>query len=446
MPGIDGIVSGLDTSAIINGVMETMRRPIASMEITKGGLEAKRSAYRDFNTLLGDLETAVQGMDSANELGSFDVTSSQEAKISATATGGAAAGTYDVRVVRLAENSIHRSRGFNSPTSTIARGNMTLTIAGQTTQFQIRGSNGNNTVASLAAYINDNVDGATAYVLDTGVGSNPHRLMISADQTGVANRVNLSYQRTGGGTNPSFQIANSAVDAEMRFGGLTVRKPTNTVTDLIPGVTLDLHAPTSGYAKITVAADPDGMADSIEEFIDSYNEIVDFLTEQRGSAEADGGPLATDSTTRTIERRLANVLSSGFATGSISGLNEIGIGTGQDGKLAFDRSDFDTALTDHYSDVVTMLAGSSGLFASMATVTGDVTDPTTGLIEPRIDGLSTEIDDVQERIERQEARLEREEQRLRAQFTALELIMAEYQSTESFLTQQLEALNSINAS
>lgn len=442
MPGIDGIVSGLDTSAIIQGVMDSMRRPIQHMEITKGGLEAKRTAYRDLNSLMSDLESAVDALDSAGELGSFGVTSSQETKISATASGSAQAGTYDVRVVRLAENSIHRSRGYSAPTSQIANGTMTMTIAGQTTQFQVNAGNGNKTIAGLADYINDNVDGATAYVLDTGVGSSPYRLMINADQTGVANGVTLNFQKQGGGSNPSFQTANAAVDAEMRFGGLVVRKPTNTVTDLIPGLTLELQAPTSGAAKITVTSDPDGMADSVETFVDAYNAVADFIIEQRGSAETDAGPLNTDSTLRTIERRLAGVLGRGFATGQISGLNEIGIGTGQDGRITFDRSAFDTAVTDHYTDVVTMLSGTNGLFAAMNSVASGVTDPTTGLIEPRIEGLGSEIDIVAERIERQEARLEVEEERLRAQFTALELIMAEYQSTESFLTQQLESLNS----
>jgi flagellar hook-associated protein 2 len=419
-----------------------MRRPIAAMEITKGGLEFKRTAYQELNTLLGTLETAAEALDSPSEFGSFGATSSQETNISATASGAAVAGNYDVSVVRLAENSMHLSRGFATSASLMADGAASITIAGTTTAFQIDTASGNNTLAGLASYINDNVIGATAYVLDTGVGAAPFNLVINSDASGVANGVNLTYTQQGAGTDPGFQLANAAVDAEMDFGGLTVQKPTNTVTDLLPGLTLELQGPTTGPARISVSADPSAMADSVETFVDAYNGVMDFIVEQRGTADSEGGALATDSTLRAIERRLANVISGSFATGAVTGLNELGIGTAQDGSLEFDRTDFETAVSDHYSDVMTMLSGPTGLFASMTTVASAVTDPVTGLLDPRIDGLSTEIDDMELRIEVQEARLVVEEARLRAQFTALELIMADYQATENFLTQQFEAMNS----
>ena len=184
------------------------------------------------------------------------------------------------------------------------------------------------------------------------------------------------------------------------------------------------------------------MSDNVQTFVTAYNEIVDFLHAQTAGEDQEAGALSGDSTVRTIERRLANVLSSGFATGSVTSLNELGIGTSQDGKLTFDKTDFESTLTDHFGDVMSMLAGPSGLFASLRTVAEQVTDPTTGLLEPRIDGLSGEITDMEARIERQEARLDVEEERLRAQFTTLELIMSEYQATESFLTQQVGQWNS----
>jgi flagellar hook-associated protein 2 len=169
---------------------------------------------------------------------------------------------------------------------------------------------------------------------------------------------------------------------------------------------------------------------------------MDLMIEQRGSADSEGGALATDSTVRAIERRLAGVISGGFATGAVTGLNELGIGTAQDGRLEFDCTDFETAVADHYGDVTTMLSGPTGLFASMTSVASDVTGPVTGLLEPRIDGLSTEVDDMAVRIEVQESHLVVEEARLRAEFTALELIMTGYQSPENFLAQQFEAMNS----
>jgi len=445
MAGIDGIVSGLDTTAIINGVIGTMRRPITAMEITKGGLQAKQTAYREFNTLLTTLETTLEGLDTPGEFGAYTTTSSQETQVTGTAGVGAIAGAYSLEVTALAEGSLETSNGFSAASQVIGDGTMSVTVGTTVTAITVDTASLNNTPTLLAGYINDNVLGAFAYVVDTGVaGANQFRLMVGAEETGTANAVSSTFSQTGVGAGLSFTQSNAAVDASMVFGGLTIVKSENVVSDVIPGVSLELLAPTTGTATVTVGTDATAIGDNVDTFVTAYNAVMDFIIAQRATDETLAGPLSGDSTLRTIERRLATVMGTGFATGQVSGLNEIGIGTDEAGRLVFDRTEFETGLGDHFSDVMTMVSGPTGLFVGMRDVADQVTDPTTGLIDPRIDGLDTEIDGMTEDIARQEAFLTAYEARLRAQFTQLELIMSEYQATESFLDQQIETWNSQN--
>jgi flagellar hook-associated protein 2 len=168
MTGIDGIISGLDTSAIISGVLSALRRPIRTMELQKGGLEAKRTAYRELNTLLGNLATTLAELDTTGEFGSFTTASTQADAITATAGEGAIAGSYAVSVTALAEGSLDVSNGFSATTDVIANGSLDITVGGTLSSITINAAALNNTPASLAQYINDNVDGAFAYVVDTG--------------------------------------------------------------------------------------------------------------------------------------------------------------------------------------------------------------------------------------------------------------------------------------
>jgi flagellar hook-associated protein 2 len=442
MAGVDGLVSGIDTGSIVSGIMAAARRPLAKLQEQFDQLSAQRSAMQEFNTLLGELQTAVEAMDTASEATAYSLSSSQPDKIDATVSGDPAPGMYSVRVDHTALNTVRRSQGLSSPTKQLRKGNLKLTIGGQVTNVPIQTANGTRTIEGIADYVNDNVTGVRAYVLNTGSGSSPYRLMLESEETGTNNALSTQVSHQGGsGTKLNISSAQSARDARLVVSNTTVYTQSNQPVDVIPGLTFDIKAATTGDAQITVGRDAQQTADNVQGVVDAYNELSSFMNRQAGSSASEGGPLAGDSTMRTINRRIQSVLNTAGGFGTISGMNAIGLGSAQTGDLEFDAAAFKTALLNNPGDVMSTLTGPNGLFGELAAELDVIGDPVTGLIQPRIESFDTRMTDLTDRVEQTEERLITYEETIRAQFVAMELAIARYDSTSSFLDQQLAQWN-----
>jgi flagellar hook-associated protein 2 len=436
MPAVDGIISGLNTSSIINQLVDAARAPIRAMQSQIDDLSVRKSRLQDLNGLLGSLKTALDAVDGETELPAFSATSSQPDALGVTVNGEVLPNSYDVRVYRLAESTLLRSQGFSSPDQQLRRATLKITVDSQTTNVPIQDANGSRTPEGLAAYINENVDGVHAYILNTGSGATPYRLMIEGDDTGAAHQVTTSINNQGGpGTKLSLGTQRDAIDAQMRIEGLYVYSETNTPDDILPGIQFDLKGITDGYAKITIGRDAETMATNVQAVVDAYNDIQEFFSDNIG-LDADPA-MQGDQTVRTIQRRLQSALGAGYGNSEIAGLNSIGIGTAQDGTLEFDAAAFTSKSGTNFDALVDMLTGSDGLFGAMYSTVDTVIDPASGIIQPRIDSVDSQVDSLGDKILSAEYRLEMYEDTLRSQFTAMESLLAQYQSTSDYLSAQL---------
>ena len=438
MPAVDGIISGLNTSSIISQLVDAARSPIRAMQSQIDNLSVRKSRLQDLNGLLGSLKTALDAVDGETELPAFSATSSQPDALGVSVTGDVQPGSYDVRVDQLAESTLEKSQGFSSPTDSLKNTDLKITVGSQTTMVEIRSSNGNNNIADLADYLNENVDGVHAYVLNTGDGNEPYRLMIEGDDTGEANAVSTSIKyRGGGGIKLSLSTQRTAQDAELSFEGIPVYSASNAPDDIIPGVQFDLKEATDGYAIVTIGRDAETMATRVQSVVDAYNEIQDFFSANIG-IDADAA-MQGDQTVRTIQRRLQSAMGAGYGNSEIAGLNSIGIGTSQDGTLEFDSAAFTARSGTNFDALVDMLTGTDGLFGAMYSTVDTVIDPATGIIQPRIDSVDSQVDSLEDKILSAEYRMEMYEETLRAQFTQMESLLAQYQSTGDYLSAQLLA-------
>lgn len=441
MAGVAGLVSGIKTNEIVSQLVAAARRPISNLQSRFTELSAKRDAMQQFNTLLTSLQSAIGAVDTPFELGAYTATSSQDSALGVSVTGNAPPGSYGITVVSLAEASLERSSGFTLPTDTINDGTLDINVGGTITSVTIDAATGNNTPDTLVSYINDNISGAQAFVLNTGNGSNPYEIVLQSDDTGLANAVSSSMTTTGaGGTNLTFAAVQTAADAEMSIAGTTVFTASNSPIDVIPGVTLDLKGATTGAANITINANAQGTADNVQSVVDAYNGLRSFVRAQSGSSGGVGGLLAGDNTLRTVSQRLQNIFGSVPALGSFAGIGALGLASAQSGEMEFDSSVFISALGSSSDDVMDMLIGTGGVFTDLAAEIDIVADPTTGLVQPRLDNFETRMDDLATRVATQETRLEAYEQSLRDEFVNMELILSKYQATGDFLTTQLELL------
>jgi len=430
---VDGLVSGLDTTSIIEAYLSVYGAATDRLESQQSDLETRLGLLQEFNGYLDDLQAIVEQYEEASDLRVSSAISSSESVMTVTAANGAQPGTYAVEVVSLAQSEMEVSQGYASTSDVVGTsGSITITVAGVDTTIDVSEANGNHTLSTLVDSINEEVDGATAYILNDGA-ANPYRLVVVADDTGAANTVEIT-DTLAGGTAPTFTEQIAAADAEISMAGLPIYSSTNTFNDVVPGVTM--QAVSVGTTTVSVDLDTEGIVTIAQEFVDAYNAVAGFIDDYTGMEE--GGTvssLAGDSDVlSSVTSNLQTVMSGLYQSGDLQGTSILGFATQQDGSLTLDTSKLTNALADYPDDALEILAGENGIFASMDGRLDIVLDPDYGSLALRQDSLDTQIDDVQEQIDNANEAMELYESALRQQFINLELALAEMQSMSGYLT------------
>jgi flagellar hook-associated protein 2 len=434
-----GVGSGLDVNSIVTQLMEVERQPLNRLESDKRGLEAQLSAFGRLKSALTTFQDALADLKSLDAFEVYKAESSDETAFTATANSSAATGSSDIQVVHLAE--AHKMGSVSIPdTGTTALGGtgdqVNITVNGNS--FSVDG--GGMTLSQLRDAINDAPDnaGVSATIISENSGS--HRLVLTSTETGNENALGLSF--TGSlGTDLGLTNINlpTELDAELRVDGLyTITRSSNTIDDAIAGITLNLIGETAGKVQLNVSRDTDSVKESVQAFVDAFNELKTTFDSLAG----EGDDLEADSTLRGIENQLQGVFNTVPAglTGSFSYLSEVGVSFQRDGTLALDSADLESAINADFAGMAELFAHDSQGYLFRLDGLIDRFVQTEGLIDVRQDGLNSRIDVTEQRIADMQYRLETREQRLRNQFTLLDTLMGELQSTSTFLSQQLAAL------
>ncbi|HHO59177.1 MAG TPA: flagellar cap protein, partial [Thiotrichales bacterium] len=211
------------------------------------------------------------------------------------------------------------------------------------------------------------------------------------------------------------------------------------INDVISGVTLNLVNADPGVSyTVGVERDLEAVEASVQKFADTFNELRSSIKSLRN------GQLEADSSLLSIERQVFAVLNTPAAGGVYSVLSEVGLSMQKDGTMSLKSSDLSAALQSDFNGVAQLFAADGQGFANRLTTLADTWLTTGGLIESRTDGLNSRIDDLLNRQDAFERRLITTEERFRAQFSALDSLVGQLQSTGNFLTQQLAQLPGAN--
>jgi flagellar hook-associated protein 2 len=455
-----GLASGLDTKAIIQALVSIERRPIAALEQKKTSLGKQKSLFGDLRGLLSKLETAAKTLKTTTGFLARKATSDKEEIVTASAGSSAAAGTYNLRVISLAKAQVNASAGSASPTASLgAPGTLQIDIGGATHLIAVGGVvNGVTeppTLERIAAAINAADDanqvGVRAEVVDTGNtangGANRYQLVVRSEQTGSAGAFTISFDDG----DPAFQTVVNSVgsnrltqgtDAQVQLnGGVVVSRSSNTISDLITGVTLELKSEASPTqnVSITVANDATATTKKVQDFVDAYNKVVDFLADQNqldpeGKAK---GPLFGDSTLRSLRSGLRTITGSLVSTTGNSAyqmLSQIGVKADTAGKLTLTAADLETAMAaDEDAVAAVFTAPTNGIAGRIIDQIDVYTDSVDGLIKNRTDTFDRQTKDATNRITQAERRLTSFEKQLELKYANLEQLMGRLQSQGSSL-------------
>ncbi|MEI7842383.1 MAG: flagellar filament capping protein FliD [Gallionellaceae bacterium] len=233
----------------------------------------------------------------------------------------------------------------------------------------------NNSMQGIRDAINAAKIGVSASIVNDG-GAKPNRLVLTSDEIGAANNLNISVSgdaalsdlltHDAAGTQKLSEIV-AGKDASLVIDGIPVSKTTNIINDAVPGVTLNLLAAGSKNT-LKIGRDTESVKTSVEGFVKTYNDLKKTIKDLTAYNEATkkGATLQGDSAMRSLERELDSMLATPLGTpaGSYTSLSQIGISKQTDGSLAIDSGKFGKAMEEKFNDV-------AGLFASI----GKTTDP-----------------------------------------------------------------------
>ncbi len=392
---INGLNSGLDTAAIIDGLVALNRRPIditiakRDLEIEKlASFEDLKSRLLTFKSQVGELNTESEFLSIAGSFSNNSATSTNTV-VNVTTTSQASSGTFSFAVNQLAqEGKLTTARGFSSLNDSIAQGTFQITVGSETQLIEINETN--NTIDGLRLAINNSGISANATFLNDGNSEAPLRLVISGTKTGADNGVSaqLFHSVIGGGQVDAlpFTETQTAQDAIIIVDGVQATKSTNTVTDVIDGTTLNLQSAGSGI--ITLQTDSQAIKDKVGALVEGYNDLMAFLNSELFFDPDTNftGTLFGNFTTQNLQSTLRNVISSAVdgVTGSFQYLSQVGISTQEDGLLLLDEGEFKDALNQDIGNVSKLFSSQGITTNSNVTFIGATDDTVAGTYDLRV--------------------------------------------------------------
>ncbi|MDC0434482.1 flagellar filament capping protein FliD [bacterium] len=421
-----GVGSGIDIESILEQLGEIERQPIVNLETKREELDVELSAFGTVKSALSTFQSAADLLGNSDDFGAFVATSSDEAVFTATSSGGEVAENLEIEVLSLATNHRLSSAAYASADSTIDQGSFTFTSGDNS--FQIDVDDSNDTLTGLRDAINDRLENTTmsASIISVDGGS---RLILTANESGTDGQIGVS--QNSGDTNAGFEEITEATDASLIVHGFQVSRSSNSISDVIDGVTLDL----TGVGKSTVDTRRDltSLKTALDEFVTAYNTMNNSLTQ---AAQTD---LQGDQLPRGIEKRVREIFFDVVDLGEGDSASALDMGFSFDryGTLNLDNSQYEAAIEQGVNRFVDVFSKSDTGISSLFSDLVDEYTQSGGIIASREDGVDTRKSSIDSQIERLEYRLEKTNTRLRAQFTAMDLAVTNLQTTSSFLTSRL---------
>ena len=457
-----GAGSGVDVKALAKSLVEAERAPkqqAIQSKIDKS--EAKISGYSAMMAALDIFKQQVDGLDSVTDFAAVDIRNSNPLAVQVSTNSLASPGAHTISITSLAQAQRSVGDGFDNVTAQVNGGNaftLSLTVAGEATDIEISAADTN--ASAVVNAINQAGAGVSAQLLDTGVeGAADRYKIVLTGQTGASNAFSVSTDAADtSGLNFTTPTGQDAADAAVTVNGVAISRSTNTIDDVIPGMTFDLLGPTTGAVAVQLNRDSSGVKERVQSLVTAYNSMVsDFgiLTGPASEDEEDiySGSLRGDSTVRSVLSQMREVFfgESETAGESITSLRDMGVSVDKDGVVTLDEAALDEALTTHFEEVVSALAGRTttevdgetviqqGLGAEMAARLRALMGPT-GIILSQSTSAESQVGRYEEQLEKLETRMEGILERYTKQFAAMESIVGQLTSMRENLKSQFEAM------
>ena len=445
-----GLGSGLDLQNILEQLKAADRIPIGIMEARQLEYKTQLDEFNTVNTKLLAVKTAAFALTLNDTFDTKSAASNNESVLTATSTSSAASGNYEIQVSSLAKRNSWQSSGVAGENSVVAAtaGDFTYTVNGKPTTVAVTE---NMSLEALAAAINDDPDnpGVTATVMDDGSGgTEAFHLVLVSNETGEDNAITIDTNDTDLTFN-EIQAAGT-LNAQFTVNGISYQRGTNSIEDVISGVTLELVD--SGSAAVKISADTESVIEKITALVDAYNEAMAEIDANSAynPETKESGVLNGLSTITGIKSQLTATLFSQVdgLEGNISSLGDIGLEYNRDGTLSLNEATLATALSENPDSVKKLFVGDDDAgIGGIAVLLNDqlrfITKPSSGLMANEKARVQSAVDRLDDQIDIATERLDNRYETMTKIFIELDRMMSSLQSESTYLSGQFESLTNL---
>jgi flagellar hook-associated protein 2 len=448
--------SGINVSSVVNAILAPKSGSISLLQNQQTDLSTKAGLLVGLNNNLTNLVAAVLSLASiSGPLTAQSATASQPGILTATAQTTAPVGIHQIVVSKLATiGTLY--------TDPLSDSNASFLTGGATTgdvKLQVGGANGtgtihdiaitagsNDTLSTLASYINAQKWGVTANVVTDANGS---RLALTSQLTGTPGALAITSNNTG----LTFNAPAGGTNASLTIDGVPFSSASNTLTGAIAGVTLNLtsSAPAT-QVQLTVGPDTVQATNAINSFVTAYNAVISginaqFTVDPTTNSE---GPLGSDSALRTLQSSLLqDATYSITGNGGLVNLASLGLDFNNDGTLTVNQVATDTHPS--LSNVLATNPRAVQSFFQNASGTGftsnfnndlfNLTDVTDGILNVDIAGNKTQQQALTTQITNLKDRLTAQQQQLTLVYAQVNATLEAFPSLLLQVTAEIGALN-----
>lgn len=438
---VDGLVSGLDTTALISQLMQIEATSQNTLKTRLTTQKSIQSAYLAINTRLAAVQTAAESLIPTAFTSAWTAVraASTSATVAATASSGATSGSVSFDVVKLARaNTI--AANYAAPTDAALAGGFTKVAVTIGAAAPVDVTVTTNTPQGVADAINAAGLGVRAGVVTTDQGT---MLQFSATKTGTAAAVSVANLAV-----PVSTLV-SASDAMIQVGdpgdagdadgdgittGYSVTSGSNTFTGLATGLSVTVGKVESGVT-VTMTSNGESVADKVSSMVDAVNSLLTDVAKYTAyNAETKTASLLTGNfLLRNIGDRALGAVSAGAGAG-LGSLKAYGVQLTKDGKLTFDRAAFTAAYAADPVKTQSAIAG------TLSTTLKDRSVADQKNVSGVIQNGDSLVRDLTDRISSWDIRLALRKTALQKQFTGLETALSKLNQQSSWLAGQINSL------
>ena len=453
-----GPESGINYTAILNALDKALSAPITMMQAQETPLNNQLSAWQAIGSDISTLSSSAAALGQPSLFQSYTATSSDTSVAATQASSSAVPGTYYLSVTALATQGVVASQGVKATSTAVGTGTFSITVNGKQTNINITSSN--DTLAGLAQAINNSSSaaGVTASIINNGSSSDPYQLLLTANNTGT-NYTPSVTDGLSGGTALTFSTTQTAQNAALSFEGINIASQSNTVKNVIPGVTLSLGS--TGSTTITVGLDTNTIDNAVNSFISAYNKVIGDVSSQNtvtssgsGNTKSETlGPLGGNVSLTNLVTNLnsfiggeANGLTGNAGLASTYGITQSSSGSG---KLQLNTTELNNMLTSDpqqvqqfFSSLVNGSPTSDGASfpGSLTNFLKTYTNPANGVIQFSEQDINDQITAMNNQISLQQALVQDQMGMYTKQFSSLESYIGQMQTTNSAMTSSIKQM------